>query len=64
MSHIGDSYYPEGIPNEPSCDSMVCSYDGVDGKEFQIVYTHEQMEQHVERHGGWFMPYIPLGVIQ
>lgn len=62
MDRIGDSYYPEGIPEDPNVPSYVSEYIDLEGKQFSLVYTHEQLDRHVEMHGGWFHPYIPLGI--
>lgn len=62
-TNIGNVYYPDGLPDVTD-DSipMVSLYNGVNGEDFSIVYTHKQIIENVKRNGGWFCPYIPLGV--
>ena len=65
MAHIGDYYYPEGIPVGSSYPDDI-KYDFLDktGKKFWICYTKKQMEKHRERNFGICFPYMPLIITQ
>lgn len=71
---ILDHYFPELLIEEVenpfewlenlNLDNLVFKqrFFDKDGNEFYICYTEEQLNHHLERNCGMFMPYMPMMV--
>lgn len=59
MEHIGNYYWPRGIPPGSSVTAYISHYTDPDGVEFHVCYTQAQIDEEVSAHG-YFAPYITL----
>ena len=63
MDHIGDYYYPDGLPKQSSDtkDGWQSEETDQNGNVFYICYTKEQLDNQINK-WGFFAPYFPLYV--
>jgi hypothetical protein len=59
LPHVGNYYFPEGLPRKSSHPVVDSVYQTLDGEEFHICYTMAQVDRHFDTFG-IFCPHTPL----
>ena len=59
MPHIGDYYWPDGLPDGTSHTQHKIKFEDQEGRTFYICYTLDQIYSQVNK-WGYFSPYMPF----